>query len=106
MAFNMALKQPLIVQCNFFEKLTINKLEEYKSDKEGLYNLIDKYYDINKSEYDSYNFEQIIASYGLMIQSSIEKEYGILPYCYYEYDVKNSNIVATATSDTYENIYK
>ena len=84
----------------------INKLEEYKSDKEGLYNLIDKYYDINKSEYDSYNFEQIIASYGLMIQSSIEKEYGILPYCYYEYDVKNSNIVAIATSDTYENIYK
>ena len=84
----------------------VNKLDDLRKDKESLYNLISKYFDINKNEYDRYSFEQFLASYQLQIQTSIEREYNILPYCYCEYDIKTNDIVITPTKDTYINTYK
>ncbi len=83
-----------------------NKVEELKKDKEALYALISKYYDIDKNQYDSYTIDEEFAWYSNQIEDSIIREYNILPYCYGQYDIKNKKEVLTPTKDSYNDPYK
>ncbi len=84
----------------------VKKVQEVKEDKEALYKMISKYFTIDKEKYDSYNIDEIFSWYTGQVYDTLDNEYHIPPFCYYEYDVKAKKTTVIPTYDDYRNPYK
>ncbi|MDO4377783.1 MAG: hypothetical protein Q4C64_01360, partial [Erysipelotrichia bacterium] len=84
----------------------VKLVQKVREDKEALYKMISKYFTIDKEKYDSYNMDEIFSWYTGQVYETLDNEYHIPPFCYYEYDIKTKKTTVTPTYDDYRNPYK
>lgn len=79
----------------------IKKAEAIKNDKEEMYRLISKKLTVDKTIYDKQDADKIYNMYDNYICLAIAEENNLMPYCYFDYNIKTKELKMTLTNDTY-----